>query len=100
MTENAENQARQPRRQKLIGVVTSAAGDKTIRVLVESLAKHPVYGKFLRHRTKIAAHDATNAAAKGDTVEITTCRRISKNKSYRLLRVVKKANADLAQAAQ
>jgi small subunit ribosomal protein S17 len=85
--DNAGENIKQARRQKLIGVVSSAAGDKTIRVV-----KHPMYGKFLRHHTKLAAHDEKNAAQKGDTVEITTCRRISKTKAYRLLRVIKKAS--------
>jgi small subunit ribosomal protein S17 len=92
MEETAQT-TRQPRRQKLIGTVSSAAGDKTIHVVVESLVKHPTYGKFLRQRTKLAVHDDKNAAAKGDTVEITTCRRMSKTKNYRLLKVITKIAA-------
>jgi small subunit ribosomal protein S17 len=87
-----ENNKQQARRQKLMGVVSSAAGDKTIRVVVQSLVKHPMYGKFLRRHTKLAAHDEKNVAEKGDTVEITTCRRISRTKTYRLLRVIKKGS--------
>ena len=90
--DNAGENIKKARRQKLTGVVSSAAGDKTIRVVVQSLVKHPMYGKFLRHQTKLAAHDEKNSAQKGDTVEITTCRRISKTKAYRLLRVIKKAS--------
>lgn len=88
--ENPTDTVKQSRRQKLTGVVTSASGDKTIRVVVESVVKHPIYNKYLRRHSKLAAHDEKNLAAKGDTVEITTCRRISKTKSFRLLRVVKK----------
>jgi small subunit ribosomal protein S17 len=90
--DNADENIKQARRQKLVGVVSSAAGDKTIRVVVESLVKHPMYNKFLRRHTKLAAHDEKNVAAKGDKVEITTCRRISRTKAYRLLRVIKKAS--------
>lgn len=90
--ENPE-QISQARRQKMIGVVSSASGEKTIRVVIQELVKHPRYNKYLLRRSKIAAHDAGNAAAKGDTVEITTCRRMSKTKAYRLLRVVKKATS-------
>ena len=90
--DNAEEINKQARRQKLMGVVSSAAGDKTIRVVVESLVKHPMYGKFLRRHAKLAAHDEKNVAEKGDTVEITTCRRISRTKAYRLLRVIKKGS--------
>jgi len=83
-----ERETHHPRR---VGLVTSASGNKTIRVLVESQVQHPMYGKYLLRRTKLAAHDPENAAQKGDTVEITSCRRISKMKSWRLVRVVKKA---------
>jgi small subunit ribosomal protein S17 len=51
-----------------------------------------MYGKFLRHHAKLAAHDEKNVAQQGDTVEITTCRPISKTKAYRLLRVIKKGS--------
>src|ERR1017187_1885870 len=90
--DNADENNKQARRQKLVGVVSSAAGDKTIRVVVQSLVKHPMYGKFLRRHTKLAAHDEKNVAEKGDTVEIATCRRISRTKTYRLLRVIKKGS--------
>ena len=91
-------QEKQTRRQKLIGVVSSAAGDKTIRVVVESVVKHPRYGKYIKKQTKLAAHDEANTASVGDTVEITTCRRISRTKAYRLLRIIKKSSAALADA--
>ena len=83
-----EQAAHQPRR---VGLVTSVSGDKTIRVLVESQVQHPMYGKYMLRRTKLAAHDQANVAQKGDTVEIAACRRISKMKSWRLVRVLKKA---------
>jgi len=77
-----------------IGVVSSAGGDKTIRVIVHNLVKHPVYGKYMRRRTKLAAHDPRNTAAPGDVVEIVPCRRISKSKSWRLVRVVRKGTQE------
>jgi len=87
-TTSQVKEAHQPKRK---GIVTSAAGDKTIRVLVESLVKHPQYGKYLLRRSKLAAHDPKNTAQKGDLVEIASCRRISKSKSWRLVQVLKKA---------
>lgn len=72
------------------GTVSSAGGDQTIRVVVENLVRHPRYGKFIRRRTKLAAHDPRNQAAVGDLVEIVPCRPISKTKSWRLLRVVRR----------
>ncbi|MFA6134369.1 MAG: 30S ribosomal protein S17 [Phycisphaerae bacterium] len=75
------------------GVVESVSGKMTVRVTLETLAKHPQYGKYLRHRTRLAVHDPKNEAQKGDLVEIVPCRRLSKNKSWRLLRVVRKSTA-------
>ena len=78
-----------------VGVVTSTGGDKTIRVVVHSLMKHPVYGKYMRRTTKVAVHDPQNTAGLGDVVEIVPCRRISKSKSWRLMRVVRKGTSGL-----
>lgn len=81
------------RRRTQVGEVSSAGGDKTIRVLLSHLVRHPRYGKYMRRHTKVAVHDPENVAKVGDTVEITTCRRMSKTKSWRLLRVVKTSTA-------
>jgi len=87
--ESAEQQPRAPRRHRRVGIVSSTKGDKTIRVIVHSVFKHPRYGKYLRHQTKVAVHDPRNAAKLGDVVEIVPCRRMSKTKSWRLLRVLR-----------
>jgi len=71
------------------GVVRSKGTDKTIQVVMEALVKHPQYGKFIRTRTKLAVHDPGNAAKEGDVVEIVPCRRMSKTKCWRLVRVVR-----------
>ena len=92
---NAETRRVAPR----MGVVSSAGGDKTIRVVLHNLVKHPIYGKYMRRRTKMAAHDPGNTAAVGDVVEIVPCRRISKSKSWRLLRVVRKGARQTEAAA-
>ncbi|MCJ7544633.1 MAG: 30S ribosomal protein S17 [Phycisphaerae bacterium] len=81
------------RRSVRVGVVSSTGGDKTIRVVVHSLVKHPMYGKIRRRTTKVAVHDPQNAAGLGDVVEIAACRRMSKSKSWRLLRVIRKGTA-------
>ena len=73
------------------GVVASDKGDKTIKVLVEYQTRHPKYGKYLKRRTILHAHDVANDAKEGDTVEIAECRPISKTKHHRLLRVVERA---------
>ncbi|HUT59546.1 MAG TPA: 30S ribosomal protein S17 [Phycisphaerae bacterium] len=72
------------------GVVTSKGSDKTIRVEVIAIVKHPRYGKYVRSRTRLAVHDPGNEAGEGDLVEVVPCRRISKSKSWRLLRVVRR----------
>jgi small subunit ribosomal protein S17 len=83
------------RRTVRVGVVSSTKGDKTIRVIVRTQVRHPMYGKIMRQSTKVAVHDPTNAAGLGDVVEITPCRRISKTKSWRLMRVIRKGTPGL-----
>jgi small subunit ribosomal protein S17 len=73
------------------GVVASDKGDKTIKVVVNYQTKHPKYGKFLKRRTVLHAHDERNEAREGDTVQIAECRPLSKTKHHRLLRIVQKA---------
>ena len=73
------------------GVVASDKGNKTIKVVVNYQTKHPKYGKYLKRRSVLHAHDEKNEAREGDTVEIAECRPLSKTKHHRLLRIVKKA---------
>jgi small subunit ribosomal protein S17 len=73
------------------GVVASDKGNKTIKVVVNYQTKHPKYGKYLKRRTVLHAHDEKNEAREGDTVEIAECRPLSKTKHHRLLRIVTKA---------
>jgi small subunit ribosomal protein S17 len=77
--------------QTLTGKVVSNAMEKTIAVLVERQVKHPLYGKYIRKSTKILAHDELNECGDGDTVAIEECRPLSKNKSWRLQKVIEKA---------
>src|SRR6202451_4702939 len=76
---------------KILGVVASDKGHKTIKVVVNYQARHPKYGKYLKRRTVLHAHDEINDAKEGDTVEIAKCRPLSKTKHHRLLRVVERA---------
>ena len=77
---------------EVTGVVTSNKPDKTIIVRVDRRIKHPVYGKFIRRRTKIAAHDEANACREGDTVTIVETRPVSKTKSWALGRILGRAD--------
>ncbi|NOR79948.1 MAG: 30S ribosomal protein S17 [Methyloprofundus sp.] len=73
----------------ITGRVVSNKMDKTITVLVERLVKHAMYGKYIRRSTKMFAHDENNICNEGDMVTITSCRPYSKNKSFKLVEVVK-----------
>jgi small subunit ribosomal protein S17 len=84
----ARKRTRRPTR---LGLVTSDKRDKTIAVTVSYLVKHPKYGKYIRRRTVLHAHDEKNEAAKGDKVEIMMCRPLSKTKCWRLIRIVDRA---------
>ncbi|HXG08864.1 MAG TPA: 30S ribosomal protein S17 [Gemmataceae bacterium] len=88
--------AEQPTRGKrrtAIGVVTSDKMNKTRRVEIPRLVKHPRYGKYIRRRTICHVHDENNASHIGDTVEIMETRPLSKMKHWRLVRIVSKAPA-------
>ncbi|RMH30141.1 MAG: 30S ribosomal protein S17 [Planctomycetota bacterium] len=74
-----------------VGVVRSDKRDRTRTVEIRYLAKHPKYGKYMRKRTVLQVHDADNASAEGDRVEVAPCRPVSKTKRWMLVRVVEKA---------
>ena len=76
-----------------IGIVTSDKMNKTRRVELERLVKHPDYGKYIRRRTICHAHDENNQSHVGDRVEIMETRPISKTKRWRIVRVVAKGEA-------
>jgi small subunit ribosomal protein S17 len=67
--------------------------NKTIAVEIERLVKHPTYGKYVRRTTRLLAHDEKNESRAGDTVAIVQCRPLSRRKSWRLLRIVTRADA-------
>ena|SRR5947209_19566869 len=85
------------RRRVEVGVVTSDKMNKTRRVEIPRLVKHPRYGKYIRRRTICHVHDESNESRKGDTVEIMESRPLSKTKHWRLIRVVRKAPTQAAQ---
>ena len=76
----------------ITGKVVSNKMDKTITVLVERVVKHPVYGKYIKRSTKMMAHDEQNVCNEGDVVSITSCRPMSKNKTFKLVQVLDSAN--------
>jgi small subunit ribosomal protein S17 len=76
----------------ITGRVVSDKMDKTITVLVERVVKHPVYGKYIKRSTKMMAHDEENTCQEGDVVAITSCRPMSKNKTFKLVQVLERTN--------
>jgi len=75
----------------LTGVVLSKSGNKSVKIALDYKVKHPKYGKYIKRRTKIGVHDEHNQSGVGDVIEIVECRPRSKTKSWRLVKVVKKA---------
>jgi small subunit ribosomal protein S17 len=76
----------------LTGLVVSDSMDKSITVVAERRVKHPVYGKIMRRSTKVHAHDESNECNKGDTVMVEQCRPLSKTKTWRLVKILERAN--------
>ena len=89
-SQDSHSRGRRPVR---VGVVTSDRCDKTIRVVMNYTIKHAMYGKYIKRRTSLLAHDENNAAKMGDTVEIMESRPLSKTKKWRLMRVIKSAES-------
>jgi small subunit ribosomal protein S17 len=87
-------------RATMVGVVSSNAREKTIRVTVSRLVRHAKYGKYLRRRSNLHAHDEKNECRKGDIVEIEQTRPLSKTKCWRLLRVITQAPAEQENTAK
>jgi small subunit ribosomal protein S17 len=88
MSESTQTRGRRKVRQ---GVVVSDKMDKTIVVEVQQLVRHPLYGKIMRRNARFKAHDENNECGIGDTVEIMECRPLSREKRWRLVRIVEKA---------
>lgn len=91
-TSNVTGNRRQ--RRARIGVVESDARDKTIKVRIDRLIRHSKYGKYLKRKTALHAHDEKNEAKVGDIVEIVECRPISKTKSWRLSKFINRTPAN------
>jgi len=78
-------------RKERVGVVVSDVQDKTIVVKVDRRTPHPMYKKIVKVRKKFTAHDENNEAKIGDTVRIAETRPLSKNKCWRLMEIISRA---------
>lgn len=78
-------------RKTRIGKVISDKMDKTIVVAIETSVRHPLYGKIQKRTYKLKAHDENNECGVGDRVKVMETRPISKDKRWRLVEIVEKA---------
>ena len=78
-------------RKTRVGVVVSDKMDKTIVVAVKDNVQHPLYKKILKRTVKFKAHDDNNECRIGDRVMIMETRPLSKDKNWRLVKIIEKA---------
>jgi small subunit ribosomal protein S17 len=76
----------------LVGRVVSDKMQKTVTVLIERRVKHPLYGKIVTQSRKYHAHIEGLEATDGDLVEIEECRPLSRTKTWKVTRVMERAN--------
>jgi small subunit ribosomal protein S17 len=79
------------RRKTRVGRVSSDRMMKTVVVEVTNLVRHPLYGRIIRRTKKFKAHDENNECRIGDTVEIMETRPLSKDKCWRVVRIIERA---------
>ena len=78
-------------RKTRVGEVVSDKMDKTIVVDIKDNVKHPLYKKVIKTTYKLKAHDENNECGVGDTVEVMETRPLSRDKRWRLVRIIEKA---------
>ena len=78
-------------RKTRVGTVVSDKMDKTIVVAVRDSVQHPLYKKILKRPVKFKAHDENNECGVGDRVMIMETRPLSKDKCWRMVKIVEKA---------
>ena len=78
-------------RKVLRGVVVSDKMEKTIVVEIATSKADPKYGRHVKFSTKFKVHHENNEAKKGDVVEVMETRPLSKDKHFRLVKIVETA---------
>ena len=78
-------------RKTRVGRVISDKMYKTIVVAVEDSVQNKLYKKIVKRTYKLKAHDENNECGIGDTVEVMETRPLSKDKRWRLTKIIKKA---------
>ena len=74
-----------------VGKVVSDKMDKTIVVAIEDSVRHPLYKKIVKRTVKLKAHDENNECRVGDRIEVMETRHLSKDKNWRLVKIIEKA---------
>ncbi len=85
MTTQTTKEKTAPKRQTFTGVVVSDKMKDTAVVSIERYIKHQKYHKFQTRRTKLMAQDIGNTKKIGDKATIEACRRLSKNKAFKVI---------------
>ena len=78
-------------RKTRVGRVVSDKMDKTIVVAIEDRVQHPLYKKIMKTTLKLKAHDEKNECGVGDKVKVMETRPLSKDKRWRLVEIIEKA---------
>ncbi len=79
------------RRQATVGTVVSDKMQKTVVVEILRTERHATYGKMVRRKTRVKAHDEANASHVGDRVRLMETRPLSKDKRWRVVEIVGRA---------
>ena len=78
-------------RKTRVGKVISDKMDKTVVVAIEDRVAHPLYKKIVGRTYKLKAHDENNSCGVGDVVKVMETRPLSKDKNWRLVKIIEKA---------
>ena len=78
-------------RKTRVGIVVSDKMDKTVVIAISDNVRHPLYKKIVKRTVKLKAHDEANECRVGDRVEITETRPLSKDKRWRVSKIIEKA---------
>jgi small subunit ribosomal protein S17 len=79
-------------RQTVVGTVVSDKMQKTVVVEIDRLTRHRGYNKMVRRKTRVKAHDEGNTSREGDTVRLMETRPLSKDKRWRVVEVLERAD--------
>ena len=78
-------------RKTRVGVITSDKMEKTVVVAIKDRVPHPLYKKIINRTLKVKAHDEENACGIGDRVLLMETRPLSKDKRWRVVKIIDKA---------